>query len=265
MRPKPQDRPVAVLAAAAHPDDIEFMMAGTLLRLKDAGAEIHMWNLANGHCGTACHSREEIIRLRASEARASALQAGAVSHPPLFDDLAVFYDQPSLARVAAVVRAIRPAIVLTHSPRDYMEDHQNTCRLLVTAAFSRGMVNFVTAPARPPWGDPVAVYHALPHGLRDGLGDRVPPDRFVDTTPVLDRKRNMLACHRSQKEWLDVSQGMDAYVNEMEHLSAEVGRMSGCFAHAEGWRRHSPLGFGPAGFDPLRDLLKGDCHVATAE
>jgi LmbE family N-acetylglucosaminyl deacetylase len=43
-----------VLAAAAHPDDIEFMMAGTLLRLKDAGCEIHLWNLANGCCGSAC-------------------------------------------------------------------------------------------------------------------------------------------------------------------------------------------------------------------
>jgi LmbE family N-acetylglucosaminyl deacetylase len=43
-----------VLAAAAHPDDIEFMMAGTLLRLKDAGCEIHLWNLANGCYGSAC-------------------------------------------------------------------------------------------------------------------------------------------------------------------------------------------------------------------
>lgn len=38
----PAVRPPVVLAAAAHPDDIEFMMAGTLLRLKDAGAQIHL-------------------------------------------------------------------------------------------------------------------------------------------------------------------------------------------------------------------------------
>jgi hypothetical protein len=42
--------------------------------------------------------------LRAAEAGASARLAGAVSHPPLFDDLAVFYDAPSLARVGAVLR-----------------------------------------------------------------------------------------------------------------------------------------------------------------
>ena len=255
-----------VLAAAAHPDDIEFMMAGTLLRLKDAGAEIHMWNLANGHCGTARYSREDIIRMRAEEAEASAQLAGAVSHTPLFDDLDIFYDRPSLARVAAVVRDIRPTIILTHSPQDYMEDHQNTCRLIVTAAFSRGMCNFVTDPPRGAGEQPVALYHALPHGLKDGLGQRVSPHAFVDIAPVMARKRAMLACHRSQKEWLDVSQGMDAYLSEMERMSAEVGRMSGHFACAEGWRRHGTLGFCSDEFNPLKQCLKEGHHdAATAE
>lgn len=243
--------PVTVLAAAAHPDDIEFMMAGTLLLLKDAGADIHMWNLANGHCGTARHSREDIIRIRAAEAEASARLAGAATHAPLFDDLAIFYDKPSLARVAAVVREIRPTILLTHSPHDYMEDHQNTCRLLVTAAFGRGMRNFATDPSRPPWEAPLAIYHALPHGLHDGLGQPVLPDLFIDTHTVLERKRNMLGCHGSQKEWLDASQGMDAYLDEMVRLSADVGRCSGRFSHAEGWCRHGTLGFSPPEFNPL--------------
>ncbi|MCE9612900.1 MAG: PIG-L family deacetylase [Lentisphaerae bacterium] len=265
MSASPSPQPIVALAAAAHPDDIEFMMAGTLLLLKDAGAEIHMWNLASGHCGTARHSREEIIRLRAAEAETSARLAGAVSHAPLFDDLGIFYDQPSLSRVAAVVREIRPTILLTHAPQDYMEDHQNTCRLLVTAAFAHGMRNFETQPPRPAWDAPVALYHALPHGLRDGMGQRVRPDAYADTSAVLERKRAMLACHRSQKEWLDVSQGMDAYLIDMERLSAEVGRWSRRYVHAEGWRLHSTLGFAPATFNPLQDLLKGNYHATTAE
>jgi len=254
-----------VLAVAAHPDDIEFMMAGTLLLLKKAGAEIHMWNLANGHCGTAGHSREDIIRMRAAEAEASARLAGAVSHAPLFDDLAVFYDQPSLARVAAVVREIRPTLILTQSPQDYMEDHQNTCRLIVTAAFGRGMRNFVTEPSRDAWDGPVAVYHALPHGLKDGMGRPIRPDLYIGIESVLPAKRDMLASHRSQKAWLDVSQGMDAYLQEMERMSAEVGRVSKRFMYAEGWRLHGSLGFGPDGFNPMKELLKGDYYGSTAE
>jgi len=248
-----------VLATAAHPDDIEFMFAGTLLRLREAGAEIHMWNLANGSCGTATHSREEIIRLRGAEAQASARLAGAVVHAPLADDIALYYEPALLARVAAVVRQVKPTILLTQSPQDYMEDHQNTCRLCVSAAFVRGMRNFETSPPAEPFGGSTTVYHALPHGLRDGLRKLVRPGQYVDIGPVLARKRQMLAQHRTQKEWLDVSQGMDAYLLEMENIAREVGRMSGRFEFAEGWRRHSHFGFCAAACDPLTELLGPAC------
>jgi LmbE family N-acetylglucosaminyl deacetylase len=157
------------LAAAAHPDDIEFMMAGTLLRLKDAGCEIHLWNLANGCCGSNTLSRGEAAAVRWSESQASAACVGGTAHPPLFNDLEVFYDQPSLAKVAAVIRRIQPDIILTQSPQDYMEDHQNTVRLVVSGAFTRGMKNFPTDPTAALYEKPVALYHALPHGLNDAL------------------------------------------------------------------------------------------------
>ncbi|MEO6036439.1 MAG: PIG-L family deacetylase, partial [Verrucomicrobiota bacterium] len=44
--------PKIAFAVAAHPDDIEFMMAGTLLLLKNAGYEIHYMNLSRGNCGS---------------------------------------------------------------------------------------------------------------------------------------------------------------------------------------------------------------------
>ena len=244
-----------VLAAATHPDDIEFMMAGTLLRLKDAGCEIHLWNLANGCCGSATLSREEATNLRWEEAQASATLAGGTPHRPLFDDLDIYYDAPSVARAAAVVRQIQPDIILTQSPQDYMEDHQNTTRLVVTGAFTRAMKNFVTNPPTATCDKPVALYHALPHGLNDGLRQPVVPHFFTDIGPVLARKRAMLACHASQKEWLDVTQGMDAYLDEMERMCRDVGRMSEKYEYAEGWRRHSHLGFGLEDFDPISDLL----------
>jgi hypothetical protein len=48
---------------------------------------------------------------------------------------------------------------------------------------------------------------------------------------------------------------MDAYLDEMERMSREVGHMSEHFEFAEGWRRHSHLGFGPEDFDPLQRIL----------
>ena len=249
------------LAIGAHPDDIEFMMAGTLLLLKQAGAEIHMWNLANGCYGSMTHERKEIIRLRQAEAAASAHIAGATLHLPLADDLAIFYEPRLLARVAAVVRQVRPNVLLVPSPQDYMEDHMNACRLAVTAAFARNMPNFATDPPAPPYDGDVAIYHAEPYGLHDGLRQLIRPSQYVDVGSVLALKQAMLAKHTTQRDWLDASQGIGAYVGEMEAMCQQVCRMSGRFGYAEGWRRHLHLGFAPDDRDPLCDLLGKRCWV----
>ncbi len=254
----------AVLAVAAHPDDIEFLMAGTLLLLRAAGWEAHYWNLATGNCGSRVHGPEATRRIRRAEARAAARLLGAHWHPPLVDDAEIFYADGLLRRVAAVVREVRPRVVLTHSPEDYMEDHMNTSRLAVTAAFVRGMPNYRTRPARRAMEGDCTVYHALPHGLRDGLGRRLQPGLFVDTTAVQAAKRAALACHRSQKDWLDVTQGMDSYLDAMDAMAREVGRMSGRFRFAEGWRRHAHLGFCPPDSDPLPEALGTRCRPNPA-
>jgi len=244
-----------VLAIAAHPDDIEFLMAGTMLRLRDEGYDLHYMNLANGCCGSTTTSRVETARIREQEARAAADHLNAKFYPPICDDLAVFYDETTLARVAAVVRQAAPDILLTHAPADYMEDHVNTCRLAVTAAFSRGMPNFPTLPEIEPITKPVVVYHAQPYGHHDPLGEFVHPQIFVDVSSVQDEKAELLGLHASQKQWLDESQGLDSYLKTMRDLDAELGRRSVLFTHAEGWRRHLHLGLCAPDANPLLDVL----------
>ncbi len=246
-----------VLAVGAHPDDIEFMMAGTLLRLKDAGWEVHLMHVASGSCGSDKLDAATIARIRGGEARTAADLIGAVYHPALVPDIEVFYERGLLARMGAVLRDVAPDVLLTHAPVDYMEDHQISARLAVTAAFCRGMPNYPTDPPRPPVAGEMVVYHAQPHGNRDPFGEPVRPHFFVDISGVIERKRDMLACHASQKEWLDVSQGMDSYLQTMLDLSAETGRLSERYAYAEGWRRRLHYGFGAPDADPLRDLLGG--------
>lgn len=246
-----------VFALAAHPDDIEFQMAGTLILLRQAGYEIHYMNIANGSCGTAEHSKEEIIAIRRAEARAAAQSIGAIFHESLVDDLAIYYEPGLLARVAAVMREVAPEILLLQSPQDYMEDHQNAVRLGVTAAFTRGMPNFATDPPRAPVSQPVTIYHAQPHGNRDPLGQLIRPGLYVDISATLTEKRAMLALHTSQKTWLDRSQGMDAYLNVMTENSKAVGLLSGKFSSAEGWRRRLHYGFCEEGADPLTCALEG--------
>jgi N-acetylglucosamine malate deacetylase 1 len=69
-----------------------------------------------------------------------------------------------------------------------------------------------------------------------------------------------LAAHHSQQHWLEASQGMNSYLQAMEDMSLAVGAMSGEFKFAEGWRRHSHLGFSRQEWDPLTDALAGKIH-----
>ncbi len=245
-----------VMAIAAHPDDIEFMMAGTMLLLRQAGYELHYMNLSSGNCGSMTMSPARTIRVRKAEAMQAAKILGATFHPSLAHDLEITYDLRLLRRLAAVVREVRPTIVLTHSPQDYMEDHTNTCRLAVTAAFARGMPNFRSIPPTKAIEGEVTLYHAMPHGLRDQLRQPIIPDFFVNTESVHARKREALAAHKSQKEWLDATQGMDSYLKVIDEMSLEVGRLSGKFSHAEGWRRHLHWGFCGEKMDPLKEAVR---------
>ncbi len=243
------------IAIGAHPDDIEFYMAGTLLMLKKAGYEIHYLNLASGNCGSSEHNSTGTRLVRNKEARAAARILGAQFHDSITDDLEIIYSLDLLRKLSGIIREVKPSVVLTHPPQDYMEDHTNTCRLAVSAVFTRGMPNFKTTPSRSTAECETTVYHSMPHGFRDGLRRRVIAGAYVNISSVHKVKRDALAAHKSQQRWLDVSQGLNSYLLTMEEMSLEVGRMSKRFQQAEGWRRHLHFGFCGAEADPLRDAL----------
>jgi LmbE family N-acetylglucosaminyl deacetylase len=252
---------LTAFAICAHPDDIEFHMAGTLLLLKQAGADIHMWNLANGCYGSTVYSKNDTAAIRWGEAQAAAHEAGATIYPPVVDDLNIFYAADLIARVASVIRRVQPDIILTHPPQDYMEDHMNTCRVVLSAAFTRNMPNYVTDPPAPSAPGDTVIYCAMPHSLRDGFRQRVHAGQYVNIESVLAQKRSMLAHHKSQKEWLDATQGMDSYLDYMEVASAAAGKLSGRFAYAEGWRRYSHQGYAAREHDVLAEALGALCWV----
>ncbi len=251
------------MAVAAHPDDIEFLMGGTLHLLARAGWQTHYLTIANGSCGSLTRGPAATARLRAREARAAARVLGAHFHPSLVPDITIVYGVPLLRRLAAIVRAVAPRVLLVPSPQDYMEDHTETCRLAVSAAFVRGMPNFRTMPPHRPVTGDVTIYHAMPHGLRDPLRGRIVPGALVDTTEVHEVKRQALAAHRSQMGFLSDTQHMRSPLDVMDDMSREVGRMSRGFEHAEGWRRHVHLGLCAADADPLAEL--GARYLIDAE
>jgi len=225
-----------VLSFGAHPDDAEFMCAGTLALLHKRGWEIHISTMTPGDCGTVEYSREQISRIRKAEAAKSAGLLDGTYHCLECDDAFIMYDRPTLLKAIELVRRVRPTIVFTLSPSDYMVDHETAGRLAQTACFACGVVNIETAGAEP--FEPVPyLYYMDPVEGKDNFGTEVKASTIVDITGVMDTKEKMLCCHESQRNWLLKHHGIDDYVVSMNKLGQKRGEGIDC-GFAEGFRQH---------------------------
>ncbi len=233
-----------VLALFAHPDDAEFLCAGTLALLADHGAQIHIATMTAGDCGSAILSAAKITRIRREEAARAARVIGARYFCLEEKDLSVFYDRSSLGKVMELVRRSDPELVLTHSPQDYMVDHETTSRLCQTACFGAVAPNFRSGSRTPAKATRAVphLYYAQPFGGRDILGSEVRPSCFVDIRGTMERKEKMLACHESQQAWLRAQQGIPDPASMMHAMAKRAGELSG-FQWAEGFRQHLGQGF----------------------
>lgn len=244
-----------ILSILAHPDDAEFLCAGTLIRLqREHGWEVHIASLTAGDCGSVEHPADEISRIRRGEATQAAERIGGEYHCLNERDLLIFYNEQALEKVTRLVRRVRPAVILTHSPADYMLDHEMTSTLVRGAAFGAPIPNF---KAERDLGPPLAgiphLYYCDPIEGKDALGREVTPGFCIDISSVIDLKTDMLACHASQRDWLMKHHGMDEYTRAMRGWAAERGRQAGV-AYAEGFRQH--LGHSYPQDNLLEALLK---------
>lgn len=233
-----------VLAAMAHPDDAEILCGGTLFHLKTLGWELGILTMTSGDCGSATQTKEEISRIRAGEAREAAAFLGAWYGCAGLMDVEIFLNAENLRRVVEAMRQFAPDVVLTHSPVDYMVDHEETSRMARSAAFALSMPLYQTrqiAPA-PPTAHTPAIYYADPVDGIDAMGQRIPPEFFVDITATLSLKLEMLSRHRSQREWLRAHHGIDQYLEQVRQWGSRYGEECGV-PFAEGFRQHRGHGY----------------------
>jgi LmbE family N-acetylglucosaminyl deacetylase len=236
--------PPRVLALFAHPDDAEFLCAGTLAHLADRGARIHIATMTPGNCGSERLSGTKISRIRRNEAKQSAGMISAEYTCLEEKDLLVFYDRPTLCKVMELVRRVNPALVFTHSPSDYMADHETASRLCQSACFGAMAPNFRTGfrrPAKAMRSIPY-IYYAQPFGNKDILGEEILPSLCVDIATTMERKEEMLASHKSQQGWLRAQQGVSTPLEALRKMAARAGALADT-AWAEGFRQHLGQGF----------------------
>ncbi|CAN5271141.1 PIG-L family deacetylase [soil metagenome] len=244
------------LALLAHPDDAEFLCAGTLARLaREHDWKIHIASMTPGDCGSMDLTADEISRLRRHEGHNAAALLGAKYHCLEERDLRVFYTEQTLEKAVRLIRQVRPQILITHSPADYLLDHEMTSVVSRAAAFGAPTPNLFCDQGHDAHLEHIPhVYYCDPIEGKDALGNPVPPHFCIEISTVLETKKQMLAAHTSQREWLLKHHGMDQYLQAMCDWGKERGNSVGV-PFAEGFRQH--LGHSYPQQNLLLELLDG--------
>ncbi|MEW6741499.1 MAG: PIG-L family deacetylase [Planctomycetota bacterium] len=246
-----------VLAVGAHPDDIEFLGAGTLALLYARGWRVWVATMTAGDMGSARLGRDEISRVRLGEASKAAALLEAEYRCLGATDFGVYFGDALCRRTAALLRAARPDLVLTHAPIDYVADHEEASRIVRQACFAAPVRNYDTRGEEtrrlalgevPTASIPHLYYFDAVEG-KDYFGQPVPAAIIVDISSTIETKAAMLACHESQRDWLREHHGTDHYIEQMRAWSAQRGAEVE-IAYGEAFRQHRGHAF------PRSDLLR---------
>ena len=217
-----------VLAVGAHPDDVELLCAGTLAKFARKGNKVFIIHVCNGDLGGKGISRKKLAQVRKAESKESGDLIGANVLGPICCDLGTFLNKDNVHKLIELIRQVKPDIIMTHSPDDYMSDHVNTSRLVFEASFGATVPNYKTRSKAHELIVPVFYMDTL-------AGINFLPTDYVDITKEWEIKKKMFLCHRSQHGWLKGHHKADA-TELMETMARFRGVQCGVKL-AEGFRK----------------------------
>lgn len=216
-----------VLAIICHPDDMELTCGGTLLKYKKAGHDVTVCNVANGNMGHYTIMPDELRKIRMMETEKSCSIAGFKSICADIDDLTISSaDMEQVRKLVKIIRDEAPDIIITHHPDDYCSDHCETSKLVFKASFDATVSHFMPECGKAV--DLAPLYYA-----DTDQGVNFIPTEYVDISEEMDTKEKMMACHKSQVEWLLEHDGYDV-VSEQRKIAAIRGAQCGV-EYAEGF------------------------------
>jgi bacillithiol biosynthesis deacetylase BshB1 len=211
---------VDILAIAAHPDDVELICGGTLIRAQQLGRTTGILDLAAGELAS-----RGTPELRAKEAMKAANVMGIAVRKNLgLPDGGITNTPETRARIAVVIRQHQPSIVITHSLHGRHPDHPIVAQLVRDACFVAGLklVEQGIPPHRPK-----KVLHAL--SFRE---DYQKPTFVVDISESFEKKLEAIGAYASQ--FGEAVQAGEVYPNGeplndlIRHHAAHYGSLIRC-------------------------------------
>lgn len=231
---------INVMAYAAHPDDVEISISGTMLKHKKQGLTTGIIDLTRGELGT-----RGTAETRAAEAAKSSeiLQLDVRENLGLKDGF-FEHNEASLMAVVRTLRQYRPDIVLCNAVSDRHPDHGKGHRLVKDACFLSGLVKIKVNDADgndlPPWR-PQAVYAYIQDYY-------IQPDIVVDVTAEWEARMRSLMCFETQFYSPNSAEpetpiSTPAFLQHIEGRAVQFGRFISA-RYGEGFTVIRPAGVG---------------------
>lgn len=226
---------VDILVFAAHPDDAELAVSGTLLKHKKLGFKIGIIDLTRGELGSRGTAETRAIEAK----KASELLELDFRENLEFKDGFIRNDQTSLQKVIEVLRRLKPKIVLANAMEDRHPDHGNAGKLLEEAVFLSGLVKYKTEYG----GSPQDAFRPelVLHYVQDYY---IKPDLVIDITEEIELKNKVIDCFSTQFFTGDSEENSDVqtpisgkdFRNFLNARATEFGRMIGA-EYGEGFTK----------------------------
>jgi LmbE family N-acetylglucosaminyl deacetylase len=191
-----------VLVVVAHPDDLDFGVAGSIAGWVDAGIEVAYCIVTDGDAGgfDPAVARADIAGIRRAEQLAAAAVLGVedvtfLGYPDGYLDVTI----PLRRDIARQIRRVRPQRVVTQSPernwqRVYAShpDHLAAGEATLRAVYPDARNPFFSSELLDEGHEAWAVTEVW-------LAGHPAADHVVDVTAAVDRKFAALDCHVSQE------------------------------------------------------------------
>jgi bacillithiol biosynthesis deacetylase BshB1 len=220
-----------ILVMAAHPDDAELAVAGTIVDAIANGKKVGIVDFTRGELGTRGTPE---IRLAESAAASQVLGIHARENLELADG---FFqnDRESQLKLIEVIRKYQPDVVLANALEDRHPDHGKGAALAIDACFLSGLRKIETG--LPAWR-PKHVYHYIQDRYLE-------PDFVIDISAHWEKKEAAIRAFRSQ--FFDPNSNEPAsyisspdFLDFIEARAQEMGHKIGV-KYGEGFQSQSPI------------------------
>lgn len=227
-----------ILFFAAHPDDVEVVAGGIILKHLALGKKVGIIDFTCGELGTRGNGD-----LRLKEATEASQILGLTYRANLhFEDCFFEISKPNILKVVECIRKHQPEIIITNPEVDRHPDHVRASKIVKQAVFIAGLEKVVTQSENKEnqntWRAGSLLYY-----IQDTY---IEPNLYFDITPFYETKVKAFKAYKSQfydpeSEESETIISTPDFFRRVEARSIEFGRRIGV-KYAEGLVREKAIG-----------------------